>query len=267
MRHSFDTELAKKYGIAGSLMLGYIYYWVQYNQSKCKNFLNGKYWMYLPVKGFAEHFDYMTIDVIRRTKEKLVSKGALITTFSKSRDRTMWYTLAPEIIEHLSKYPTNWQNSQMQLADLPNANGEIAKCNTVIINTISNNNPPIYPPKTSKRKKAAPTPIVQFAEFVAMTNAEYEALIAKLGSKSAADKCIELLDNYKGSSGKKYRSDYRAILSWVIDKYKQQHRSVAKNDIALAAAQAEALLGGEQDGKKDSSEDSEPDVWGVWGSK
>lgn len=26
---------------------------------------------------------------------------------------------------------------------------------------------------------------------------------------------IEKLDNYKGSKGKKYKSDYRAILNWV----------------------------------------------------
>lgn len=30
---------------------------------------------------------------------------------------------------------------------------------------------------------------------------------------------IELLDNYKGANGRKYKNDYRAILSWVIDKY------------------------------------------------
>ena len=30
-----------------------------------------------------------------------------------------------------------------------------------------------------------------------------------------------MIYNYKGSSGKKYKSDYRAILTWVIDKVKQ----------------------------------------------
>lgn len=61
---------------------------------------------------------------------------------------------------------------------------------------------------------------IHFAEFVTMTNAEYEKLISTYGKKFA-DQCIKTLDNYKGSSGKKYRSDYRAILSWVVDKVKK----------------------------------------------
>ena len=33
---------------------------------------------------------------------------------------------------------------------------------------------------------------------------------------------IEILDNYKGSKGKKYRSDYRAILNWVVNRYNEE---------------------------------------------
>lgn len=65
---------------------------------------------------------------------------------------------------------------------------------------------------------------VHFAEFVSMTNAEYEKLVSTYG-KDFADQCITSLDNYKGSSGKKYKSDYRAILSWVVDKVKQKTTS------------------------------------------
>lgn len=61
---------------------------------------------------------------------------------------------------------------------------------------------------------------IHFAEFVTMTNVEYEKLVSTYGKKFA-DQCIKTLDNYKGSSGKKYRSDYRAILSWVVDKVKK----------------------------------------------
>lgn len=64
---------------------------------------------------------------------------------------------------------------------------------------------------------------IHFAEFVSMTNAEYEKLISTYGNEFA-DQCIEILDNYKGASGKKYKSDYRAILSWVIDKVNQENK-------------------------------------------
>ena len=59
------------------------------------------------------------------------------------------------------------------------------------------------------------------SEFVSMTNAEYSALVAKLGETDAR-RCIEILDNYKGANGKSYKSDYRAILSWVTDRLNKE---------------------------------------------
>lgn len=64
---------------------------------------------------------------------------------------------------------------------------------------------------------------IHFAEFVTMTNAEHEKLVSTYG-KEFADQCIEVLDNYKGSSGKKYKSDYRAILTWVVDEVKKRKK-------------------------------------------
>ena len=63
---------------------------------------------------------------------------------------------------------------------------------------------------------------IHFAEFVTMTNAEYEKLISTYG-KEFTDQCIQVLDNYKGSNGKKYKSDYRAILTWVVDEVKKRN--------------------------------------------
>ena len=63
---------------------------------------------------------------------------------------------------------------------------------------------------------------IHFAEFVSMTNVEYEKLVNTYG-KSFADQCITVLDNYKGANGKKYKDDYRAILNWVVDKVKKNN--------------------------------------------
>mgnify|MGYP001151246072 CR=1 FL=1 len=68
---------------------------------------------------------------------------------------------------------------------------------------------------------------IHFAEFVSMTNAEYEKLVSTYG-KEFADQCIYTLDNYKGSKGKTYKSDYRAILSWVVEKVEQTSK-IKKN--------------------------------------
>lgn len=86
---------------------------------------------------------------------------------------------------------------------------------------------------------------IHFAEFVSMTNAEYEKLVSTYG-KEFADQCIEVLDNYKGSSGKKYKNDYRAIKTWVIDKLKQNqkqdNKQCASNNPFLEIAREENIF-------------------------
>lgn len=75
------------------------------------------------------------------------------------------------------------------------------------------------PPKPPKKKK--------YAEFVSMTEEEYGKLIAEYGTIFATA-CIAELDNYKGSKGKKYKSDYRAILSWVVDRVNEKRPGLLK---------------------------------------
>lgn len=62
---------------------------------------------------------------------------------------------------------------------------------------------------------------LSYAEFVNMSKTEYQKLINSYGEKFTKE-CINALDNYKGSSGKKYKSDYRAILSWVVNEVKKR---------------------------------------------
>ncbi len=63
----------------------------------------------------------------------------------------------------------------------------------------------------------------KYADFVSMTEDEYKKLIELHGDKNTRI-LIEILDNYKGANGKKYKNDYRAILNWVIDRAKQSGR-------------------------------------------
>ena len=62
----------------------------------------------------------------------------------------------------------------------------------------------------------------KFSEFVSMTKDQYKTLCDK-HTKSNTDTMIQILDNYKGSKGKTYKCDYRAILSWVVDKVMQNN--------------------------------------------
>lgn len=92
-------------------------------------------------------------------------------------------------------------------------NNEITNAINVDINSI---NTDINSQSKIKKRKVKENK-VKYAEFVLMTEQEYSQLIEKYGEEKT-QKFIEILDNYKGSKGRKYKNDYRAILSWVVDK-------------------------------------------------
>jgi hypothetical protein len=96
-----------------------------------------------------------------------------------------------------------------------NADGN-AKCNAG-----SNAPYPIPTPIPTPNPKPDPKPKkdskIHYAEFVTMTEEEHQKLIAAYG-EPAVRRMVEILDNYKGANGKRYKSDYRAILNWVADK-------------------------------------------------
>ena len=57
---------------------------------------------------------------------------------------------------------------------------------------------------------------VKYADYVSMTETEYQKLIDKYGLVHTKA-FIEKLNVYKGSNGKKYKDDYLAILNWVVN--------------------------------------------------
>jgi len=77
------------------------------------------------------------------------------------------------------------------------------------------------PSKEKKEKKENKYP---YAEHVRMTKDEHQKLVEDYG-EDATRKLIERLDNWKGSKGKTYKNDYRAILSWVVDAVGVQPRA------------------------------------------
>lgn len=81
--------------------------------------------------------------------------------------------------------------------------------------------------KSKKSKKGSKVVVekekIQYAEFVTMAKEEHKKLIEKLG-ESVTKEFIERLDNWKGSTGKTKKSDYRTILIWVDKEKKEQQQ-------------------------------------------
>ena len=60
-----------------------------------------------------------------------------------------------------------------------------------------------------------------------MLDSEFESLV-KTHGEEFTKRCIETLDNYKGQSGTVYKSDYRAILNWVVNRVKEQDEKASR---------------------------------------
>lgn len=87
-----------------------------------------------------------------------------------------------------------------------------------------------------KEKSCAKKEKKSFAEFVEMTEAEMAKLVEEFG-ETGAFRLIEILNNYKGACGKKYKSDYLAIRNWVIKRYEEENggKSEARKNLEFAA--------------------------------
>lgn len=80
-----------------------------------------------------------------------------------------------------------------------------------------------------KPKKATKKPEkIKYAEFVSMTEEEYQKLLKKYG-EPMVKRMVEVLDNYKGSKGKTYKDDYRAILNWVVGRVEEEFSRTGGN--------------------------------------
>ena len=95
MEHSFDIDIAKRYGIQPAILLKNIYFWIEKNRANDKNFYDGYYWTYNSKKAFAELFPYMTARQIEYALQKLIEDDLIITgNYNKvAYDRTLWYAI------------------------------------------------------------------------------------------------------------------------------------------------------------------------------
>lgn len=84
--------------------------------------------------------------------------------------------------------------------------------------------------KNDKSVKPVKSVKTVYGESVFLTKEEFEKLSVEFG-EVATTEMIKMLDNYKLSKGKTYKSDYRAILSWVVDKYKLKHPEKLEDEV------------------------------------
>ena len=99
----------------------------------------------------------------------------------------------------------------------------------------------VTPPQVKESKVKESKDI--YAEFVLMKPEEHQKLIDEYG-KDLTDKFIDRLNTYKGSTGKKYKSDYLAIRSWVIEAVTKKTKDEPKDLYSQARKCFDSFDGG-----------------------
>lgn len=96
--------------------------------------------------------------------------------------------------------------------------------NSIIADSVSEKNPVKKVPKRKKQDNKK-----FYAKAVRMTEEEYQQL-TETHTAAFVDKCIEILNNYKLSSGKHYQSDYHTILNWIVERVSKDYPQLDKTD-------------------------------------
>jgi len=97
--------------------------------------------------------------------------------------------------------------------------------NDSIIQTTSNNINVTEVDKLPEKEKPTKE---KFSEFVLLKKEEHEKLVERLGEEGTK-KMIERLNNYIGSSGRRYKSHYHTILQWA-EKDKKENKTDGQKD-------------------------------------
>ena len=152
---------------------------------------------------------------VLNARNELKTKGYLVFQ-SREGNRSAVYQLTRLSAKFADNVSDNLShNLSDNVSDNPSDNLSILDKHKQNKTKTKNNKPPV------SHKK-------QFAEFVTMTDAEYQKLVELYG-EAFAQRCIEVLNNYKGASGKKYKSDYMAILNWVVERVAKEGERFAKS--------------------------------------
>jgi len=122
------------------------------------------------------------------------------------------------LLERMGKFEN--KREQSRIAANMRWNKQLCESNADAMQDQCGRNADIMPNKV-KESKGKESKVkeskVNYAETVKMTEIEYGKLILEHG-KIKVNRMVEILDGYKAANGKKYASDYRAILNWVVER-------------------------------------------------
>ena len=98
MNYSFDTDIAKEYGVEEAIMIQNFQFWIARNKANGVNEYDDRTWTYNSAEAFTRLFPFWNRKQIERILKRLRNKGVIITAnYNKiAYDRTLWYAFEDE---------------------------------------------------------------------------------------------------------------------------------------------------------------------------
>ena len=123
MKHSFEAEIADKYGIEVAVVFDMFCFWINKNEANENNYHDGKYWTFNSAKGFKKIFPYWSEKKIQRILQKMVDEDLIIKgNYNENPwNQTSWYAFGNMGEKLKNALSIDWSN-------LSNAFTESVQC-------------------------------------------------------------------------------------------------------------------------------------------
>lgn len=209
MQHSFDVEIAEKYGVNCAIILNNLQFWIAKNKANGTNFYDGKYWTFNSAEAFAKLFPYMSSRQINYALQKLRDEGILETGNYNAQpyDRTLWYAFTKfgeSILQNCQMDSTIMANGFDTIVEpIPDINTDTK---TTDINTDSIKPSAPAPGKPARHKYG-------MYKNVLLSDADMEKLKAEFPNDW--ERRIDRLSEYIESKGAKYKNHLATIRAWA----------------------------------------------------
>ena len=99
MEHSFNIEIAQKYGVNAAIVLRHLQFWIIKNKTHGKHLHDARTWTYYSVSAFTEIFPYLSRKQVRRGLQILIDQRVILKgDYNKHKNtKTSWYAFVDEI--------------------------------------------------------------------------------------------------------------------------------------------------------------------------
>lgn len=232
MNHSFNIDIAKKYGVELAIILENMQWWIAKNKANKKHFHQGSYWTYNSVKAFSELFPYWSVHQIGRFLRRLEDEGLIVSkNFNKAGyDKTKWYTVNDSLI---------LQNCNIECAEMHNPLCENAQpipdINTDINNSLVGSSQ--TPTKKDSKKDLFKTKLSEVdVELLDKKQKEYYSVAINFQRLFIHNKKEMGLNNFKDQENATYLNYVEPIRlaievdGWSVEDFRNAYSFLIKDD-------------------------------------